>query len=111
MPDWIEALRIACEANTQAAIAERVGYSAAVINQVLKGTYRGDMRRVEDAVRGALMGERVDCPVVGDLPRQRCIEHQRRSFAATNPTRVQMSRTCKSCEHATVVRTDGGDRK
>lgn len=104
MNDWIEVLRAACEAKTQAAVAERIGYSPATVNQVLKGAYKGDLRRVEEAVRGALMGESVECPVIGDLPRQRCIEHQRRagSFAATNPTRVQLARACKTCEHAIV---------
>lgn len=96
-PHWLEVLRQACKAHTQVAIAERIGYSAAVVSQVLKGAYKGDLRAVQQKVEGALMGLTVDCPVIGDLPRNRCLEYQRQSFAATNHMRVQFSRACPTC--------------
>lgn len=101
MTDWIEELRAEAARTTQEKAGKRIGYSSGTVNQVLKGTYPGDMRRVEEAVRGALMGATVDCPVVGDLPRNRCIDYQRRSgsFAATNPMRVQLHRACPTCVH------------
>jgi len=45
--------------------------------------------------------ETVECPVVGDLPRQRCLEHQgrRSQFAITNPTRILLYRVCPTCIH------------
>ncbi len=103
MSDWIETLRAECERTSQSRAASLIGYSPAVINQVLRGSYKGDLRRVEQAVKGALMGAVVDCPVVGDMPRNRCIDYQRRagSFAATNPMRVQLSQTCPGCRHNT----------
>jgi hypothetical protein len=64
---------------------------------VLKGTYKGDVSSVQRAVEGALMGMTVECPVIGDLPRNRCLEYQRQPFAATNPMRVQLSRACPTC--------------
>jgi DNA-binding transcriptional regulator YdaS (Cro superfamily) len=99
MSDWIQALRVECERTSQGHAAALIGYSPAVVNQVLKGSYRGDLRRVEDAVRGALLGATVDCPVIGEIPRHRCIDHQRRAgtFAATNPLRVTLSLTCPDC--------------
>jgi hypothetical protein len=50
-----------------------------------------------------LMGAVVECPVIGEIPRQRCIEHQRRAhrFAATNPMRVQLSKACRVCPNRT----------
>jgi len=100
--DWKQALRDECRRTSQARAAQLIGYSPAVVNQVLKGTYKGDYRAVEEAVRGALMGATVDCPVIGEMPRNRCIEHQRRAsaFAATNPLRVQLYKTCPTCEHS-----------
>lgn len=98
-PDWLDALRTACAARTQAGVAEVIGYSPTVVSQVLKGVYRGDLRAVQTKVEGALMGLTVDCPVVGDLPRNRCLEYQRQDFAATNHLRVQFSRVCPSCQH------------
>lgn len=101
MSDWIDVLKQVSEHSSQSAVATRIGYSAAVVNQVLKGTYKGDLISVEDAVRGALMGAVVDCPVIGEMPRNRCIEHQRRGahFAPTNPLRIQLYRACPTCEH------------
>lgn len=99
--DWIDALRAEAARTSQGAAAGRLGYSPAVVNQVLKGTYKGDLKSVEEAVRGAIMGAKVDCPVIGDIPRNRCIDHQRRSssFAATNPLRVQLHRACPTCAY------------
>jgi len=99
--DWINALDTECKRSTQQAAAKLLGYSAAVVNQILKGTYKGDLSSVEASVRGALMGAKVQCPVIGEIPRNRCVEHQRRAgnFAATNPTRVQLSITCPTCSN------------
>ncbi|MDI3260060.1 MAG: hypothetical protein QJR02_10230 [Sinobacteraceae bacterium] len=99
--DWLELLRAACASSTQAAVARRLGYSSTVVNQVLKGTYSGDLQRVKAAVEGALMQAEVDCPVCGSIPRQRCVEHQRAPFRATSPMSVQLYRACRGgCPHS-----------
>lgn len=98
-PAWLQVLREACAASSQPAVGVRIGYSTAVVNACLKGSYKGDLKRVQQAVEGALMGSTVDCPVVGDIPRQRCVEHQRAPFSSTNPMRVQLSRACPNCIH------------
>lgn len=95
--DWLVVLQEACTGSSQAAVAKRIGYSAAVVNQVLKGTYKGDLARVQQAVEGALMGLTVECPIVGELARNRCLEYQRRGFAATNPFRVSLAKACPTC--------------
>lgn len=105
--DWIEVLATECARTSQSRAARLIGYSSAVVNQVLKGSYSGDLHRVEEAVRGALMGAVVDCPVVGEMPRNRCIDYQRRSgsFAATNPMRVMLSQACPRCENNREARS------
>lgn len=105
-PDWLSVLRSACMARKQSVVAADIGYSAAVVSQVLKGTYKGDLNAVKQKVEGALMGLTVDCPIVGDLPRNRCLEYQRQGFAATNHLRVQFSRVCPNCSHRR-----GGDQQ
>ena len=99
--DWLEVLRAACKApnSSQRKVAERLGYSTSVINQVLSEKYNGDLKAVQTKVEGVFMGLSVNCPVVGDLPRNRCLEYQRRDFAATNHIRVQLARACPSCKH------------
>jgi DNA-binding transcriptional regulator YdaS (Cro superfamily) len=101
--DWIDILDRECRRSSQKRAAERLGYSAAVVNQVLKGTYKGDLSAVEQAVRGALLDLKLNCPVCGDLPAQKCLEYQRLPFAATNPQRVQLYRACRSgCPHSRI---------
>lgn len=105
---WLAELRAACAAASQAEIARRLQRagdgrypSPAVINQALKGSYEGDMSRLQGVVEGVLMQATVDCPVIGEIPRQRCIDHQSRrgKFAATNPLRVALHRACPNCDY------------
>lgn len=100
-PEWIAILRAACTQRSQAAVARELGYTSPVVCQVLKGTYKGDVNRVQAAVEGALMQLQVDCPVLGLISRQRCVENQRRPFTPTNPMNVQLYRACRSgCPHS-----------
>lgn len=98
---WLDVLRAACRApnSSQRLVSERLGYSCSVISQALAGKYRGDLKALRTKVEGVLMGLSVECPVVGDLPRNRCLDYQRQAFAATNHLRVQLSRSCPTCPH------------
>lgn len=98
-PDWVEALARECAGSTQRKVAERLGRSAGLISQVLRQTYKGDMAGVEDAVRGAFMGQTVDCPALGLIPTDACQIWRKRSrdFASVNPLRVRMFRACAAC--------------
>lgn len=100
---WIDTLREACAVQGQKPVARIIGYSTTTISQVLSGTYKGETKRIQTAVEGALMGAVVECPVIGEIPRQRCIEHQRRKgrVVATNPMRVQLAQACRTCENRT----------
>lgn len=98
---WIELLRSACGTSSQSSVARKVGYSSAVISQVLSGTYNGDLQRVQAAVEGALMNVQVECPVLGLISRARCVEIQRMPFTPTNPANVALYRACRSgCPHS-----------
>jgi len=100
MGDWLHVLARECKRTSQAAVAGVLGISPATINQVLQQKYKGQTERIQRLVEGRFMGARVECPVIGDIPRDRCMEHQaRRLFAATNPLRVQLHKTCPTCRH------------
>jgi hypothetical protein len=62
---WLERLRAECGRISQSKVSVAIGYSPAVVNQVLKGSYKGDLKAVQKAVEGALMGATVKCPVLG----------------------------------------------
>lgn len=53
--DWVLALALACDEVSQRKIAERLGVSPAVVNQVLKLKYKGRYDRVEARVREELL--------------------------------------------------------
>lgn len=95
--DWIEALRAECERTSQAKTAARLGVSSAMVNQVLRGRYRGKTDNLETRVRGELMRATVDCPVLGEISTRQCLDEQSRPFAATNPLRIRLYRACRAC--------------
>lgn len=99
LPDWIVALAEACDATTGRAVAAQLGVSPAAVSRVLGGTY-GDATAMERRVRDCIMTAVIMCPVLGEIPRERCLEEQRRPFAATNTMRVRLYRACNNgCPH------------
>lgn len=97
LPAWVAALAEACDRGSQGKVADRLGISAAVVNQVLSDSYKGRLDRVETRVRGELMKETVSCPVLGPISTRDCLDHQARKFSATNPLRVKLAQTCPTC--------------
>jgi len=100
-PKWLQELRAQCQVSSQRKVGEKLGYSNAVINQVLKGTYQGDIKKVEQKVRGAFLGETVGCPILGELSKNKCVEHQNAKYSSVNRLRVQLYRTCPGCAYNT----------
>jgi hypothetical protein len=99
--DWLEALRAETARTSQSRAAHRIGMSASVVNQVLKGIYKGRVQRVAERVRGALMNQKVVCPVLGEISCKRCQDEQGRPFGSTNPLRVAVYKSCRSgCSHS-----------
>ena len=99
VPEEVRALALACRADTARAIARRLGYSDAVVSHVLANRYPGDIQRVFAAIRGALMGETVICPILDEIGRDRCLIEQKRPFAATNSIRARLYHACQTCPH------------
>lgn len=97
VPPWVVELALACDRSSQGKVAERLGISTAVVNQVLGNSYKGRLDRVEVRVRGELMRETVACPILGPISRRDCLDYQARKFRATNPTRVKLAQTCPTC--------------
>lgn len=101
IPDWVTVLAEEVDRTTQTATARRLGYSSSVVSQTLARSYAGDLRSVEQAVRGALMGATVACPVLGEIGRDMCLEEQRMPAAPTSAMRMQLWRACRGgCQHS-----------
>ena len=80
------------------------GGMGAMVSQVLHGKYLASrVDAFREKFMGAFMGACVMCPVVGELPRDKCLAFQGRGFCATNPTRVQLYHACRSgCEYSRI---------
>jgi hypothetical protein len=100
-PAWLLALREQVSDKGQRVVGKEIGYSPAVVSQVLNNKYGGDLKQVEKCVRGAYMGETVLCPVMGEVSVNRCLEVQKQPFASTNPQRVRLYRACRGgCDNS-----------
>lgn len=97
-PDWLMALRDACAETSQSVVARRLGVSPTMINQTLKGAYKGNLSRLQALVEGIYLRQVVDCPIAGDLPKDRCLEHQARDrrYAFVNPLYSKLYRACRA---------------
>jgi len=102
-PLWLKELRDQCSRQPQSKVAKEMGYSPAVINQVLAGKYRGSLEKVSSMVCSLYLGETVICPVMGELPTHRCKQYQQETFSATNPLRVRRYRACRAGCHNSEI--------
>jgi hypothetical protein len=78
-------------------VAERIGYAKSAVCHVVRGTYKGRPDRILIAAEEKYSQENVECPVLGDITLSRCVEERHRPFAAVNPIRVRLARTCPKC--------------
>lgn len=103
-PDWVIALAGECDrALSQRQVGDDIGYSGSVVNQVLHNSYGGDVRKVEEKVRGRFMGKTVECPVIESIPRDHCLRNQslKPSELGVNPERIRIYRACRAgCAHS-----------
>lgn len=99
LPDWVEALARECDRTSQSRTAIRLERSASLVSCVLRDRYRGDMAAVEEIVRGTLMSENLDCPVLGVIGKHVCRKWRARarSFENVNSQHVTMYRACNRC--------------
>lgn len=82
---------------SQTKVAGELGCSSAVVSQLLRDKYLGDVETYAARIRGLYMAETVKCPVMGKLGRNHCLDYQKRPLAFTNPQRVALHQACKVC--------------
>lgn len=103
LPLWVRVLAEECDRTTARAAATRIGYSAALVSNVLAAKYSGDMQAVEMKVKGALMAATVHCPLLGALATDICLTHQRAPWSARNPQAALLYRACRTgCPHSRI---------
>lgn len=108
LPDWVETLANEANRTSATAVAKRIGYSVAVVSAVCRGKYQGDLSSVEGKVRGVFMGAQVECPAMGEIGRDQCLEEQKKTHIGTSSLRTAIYHACRAgCPHSRI-KTDGG---
>lgn len=94
--DWLPALRAEVERTNQTRAATKIGVSEATVSQVLSGNYKASTLRIERRVRGALLGETCDCPVLYSPPLHVCqMVQERKQGQFGNPHYAQAWLACR----------------
>lgn len=110
LPDWVAELAAYADVHGAKATARMIGYSVSAVSVVINGKgHKLNLARIEEMVRGAIMGLSVECPERGDMPRDVCMGWQARPYSVTSAAAVRMYRACRSgCPHSKLKGpTDG----
>jgi hypothetical protein len=111
-PEWVAELAAYADLHGAKAAGKAIGYSNSAVSVVLNRAptiEKFDLVRIEQSVRGALMGAVVICPVKGEMTRDVCLGWQARPYALTSSARAEMYRACRSgCPHSRI-KTGGQD--
>lgn len=103
-PAWLDALRAYAERVGGERAAERIGLSAATVSQVLAGKYQADTLRIERRVRGELLRETCECPVLLEPTLRICQEVQDARYEdIANPLRARAWLACRGRGHFEAV--------
>lgn len=109
-PEWVLVLADMCDAKSQAVVARSLGVSATMINQALRNSYAGRLDKLEQRVRGTFMNESLNCPVLGEITKRRCIDEQTRPFAPSNCLRIELRHACPRCPNSIELSNERGGR-
>jgi hypothetical protein len=101
VPDWVAELAIIADAEGLDGAGKRLGNTGSLVSGVINNKYGGNLGAVEERVRWALMSQTVDCPILGEIDRNRCLEEQQEPFRATSAFRAQLFHACRNgCPNA-----------
>ena len=96
-PQWVKTIASFSDRESQAQAARKIGRSPALVNQVLKNRYTGDLKGIEERVIAALSNTKIACPVFGDISGEECLKNQKKPYNPSNHVSVRLFRTCRQC--------------
>ena len=95
-PEWVAALAAECDRIGATEVGKRLGYTVAVISGVVLANYKGSYSKVEALVKGVYLGATVECPVLGEIERDRCEREQAFKHFGTSALRTRIYNACRS---------------
>lgn len=100
-PDWIIILARRCDTQSQTAVASFLNVNGGYVSYALRNQHEAYHGRVEDAVRSRLMGETIECPVLGEIAPDVCRQHRQSRLRALGPVQKRLRDACPDCIHNT----------
>lgn len=104
-PAWVKSLAAECDKTSQAKVAGAMGRSPSLVNMVLKNRYSGNMDDVKARFETAFT-ETIECPVLGDIDGQTCLNWQSKPYSGANHLVVRMFRACQRCPNNQICKKD-----
>lgn len=96
-PQWILMLASHCDKSSQKAVANKIGRSAATVNQLLKNRYNADLTAVQQRVETAFKAGDVECPILGKITGSECVNNQNKPYNPGNHVEVRLFLACRRC--------------
>jgi hypothetical protein len=114
IPDWVLALATRATNTTLSGTAKQVKASPSAVSHVLSNSYGAGTSRIEQKVRGVLMKATVQCPILGEIGLDRCLDEQGRKFIGSSAIRTKLFHKCRGkgtpiCPHSRFVKGGAGD--
>tara|TARA_R110002095_G_scaffold66101_3_gene56004 strand:+ start:630 stop:971 length:342 start_codon:yes stop_codon:yes gene_type:complete len=104
---WFKALKKEVENTSQNKAAKKIGVNASYINAAIQGnSFPGRIDRFIAKIEGALLNQKVMCPVAGEISKDLCQSHQERPWSNANSMTVRLFRACRNgCAHSKLETT------
>ncbi|MFC5920895.1 XRE family transcriptional regulator [Neisseria weixii] len=94
--EWFAVLKAETGKSSQAAVAEKLGYSGTSINLVLNGKYNGNPARIAQKVKGVYF--KVGCPhLETTITLNDCRDYAHAAAPTHNPAKMAHWRACLNC--------------
>jgi transcriptional regulator with XRE-family HTH domain len=93
---WLDELRRQINATSLTAVSKAMGVSKTTISQLANGKYGADTAKMQVLVESVYMGHTVTCPVLGEIPKHKCMAHQNTKHVGSQPNAIRLWKACRS---------------
>lgn len=94
---WLDILKSRVDVLGRRQVEQDIGISKTTMSLLLNSKYPGSMENIKNKVLATYTDLKVMCPVLGEIPSNRCHVEQIKPFNPSNPQRVQLYRACRHC--------------
>ena len=79
------------------AVSAAISRHKSAVSHVLNGDYKANPELILRAIEEKFSRQTVECPVLGLIALNQCVEERSRPFSGVNPIRVRLAKTCPVC--------------